>query len=97
LYGFSYREKHGCLPFGELDHGMKGICKDLAKLFEVKDEKAAEEMVRLAGMKKRDANKQRCPCGSGQRLGKCHNRQVNRLRDGLGPSWFRDHYRWLTE
>jgi len=96
LYGFSYREKHGDLPFGELDHGMKGIRKDLATLFGVSGEKVAEEMVRLAGMKKRDANKHRCPCGSGRRLGKCHNRQVNRLRSRLGRPWFREHYRWLT-
>jgi hypothetical protein len=97
LYGFSYREKHGRLPFGELDHGIKGIQRDLAALFGIDDEKAAEEMVRLAGMKKRDANKQRCPCGSDRRLGKCHNRQVNQLRSQLGRRWFRDHYLWLTE
>jgi hypothetical protein len=96
LYGFSYREKHGRLPFGELDHGMKGIRKDFATLFGVKDEKAAEQMVRLAGTKKRDANKHPCPCGSGRRLGKCHNRRVNTLRKQLGRTWFREQYRWLT-
>lgn len=97
LYGFSYREKHGRLPFGELDHGMKGIMKDLAALFGIDDEKSAQEMVRLAGMKKRNANKRRCPCGSGRRLGKCHNRKLNPLRQALGRTWFRDHYRWITE
>lgn len=96
LYGFSYKEKYGRLPFEELDHGMKGIRKDLAILFGIDDEKAVEEMVRLAGMKKRDANKRRCPCGSGRRLGKCHNRPVNRLRSQLGRPRLRDHYRWLT-
>ena len=96
LYGFSYREKHGRLPFGELDHGMKGVRKDFAELFGIKDEKAADQMVLLAGMKKRDANKQQCPCGSGRRLGKCHNRRVNPLRKQLGHTWFREQYRWLT-
>lgn len=96
LYGFSYREKHGHLPFGELDHGMKGIRKDFAALFGVKDEKIGAHMVRLAGMKKRDANKQSCPCGNGRRLGKCHNRRVNTLRTRLGRTWFREQYRWMS-
>ena len=97
LYGFSYREKYGSLPFGELDHGMKGLRSDLAGLFGISDEVAAEKMARLAGMKKRDANKRRCPCGGGRRLGKCHNRHVNSLRRRLGRSWFREHYQWSSE
>jgi hypothetical protein len=95
LYGFSYRAKHGAMPFGELEHGAKGILKDFADLFEVQTAHAAYEMVRLAGMKKRVANKSVCPCGNGVRLGKCHNRQVNRLRTQLGRLWFREQARWL--
>lgn len=38
----------------------------------------------LATMKRRRANKQLCPCGSGRRLGRCHNRKVNVLRDRVG-------------
>ena len=96
LYGFSYHQKHGRMPFGELDHGMEGIRRDFAALFEVSNEHEAEEMVKLAGMKKRFANKQVCPCGSGRRLGKCHNRRVNQLREELGRPWFVEQYRWLT-
>lgn len=96
LYGYSYLKKHGSLPFGELDHGMKGIRNDFAELFGVKDRKVAEQLVCLAGRKKRDANKRPCPCGSGRRLGKCHNRSVNRFRKQLGRTWFREQYRWLT-
>ena len=96
LYGFSYREKHGRLPFGELDHGMKGIRSDFAELFGVKSHEAAVKMVELAGMKKRDANKRPCPCGSGRRLGMCHNRRVNALRIQLGRIWFREQYHWVT-
>jgi hypothetical protein len=96
LYGFSFREKHGELPFGELDHGMKGIRHDFAELFGVTSHDAATRMVELAGMKERNANKRPCPCGSGRRLGKCHNRRVNTLRKQLGRTWFREQYRWLT-
>ena len=95
LYGYSFKEKNGYLPFGELDHGPGAILKDYADLFGVKDEKKALEMIRLASLKKRDANKQRCPCGSGRRLGSCHNLQVNQLRHRLGRSWFRDQYTML--
>lgn len=97
LYGFSYREKHGQLPFGELDHGMKGIRQDFAELFGVKAHEAAVRMVGLAGMKRPPANKRPCPCGSGRRLGKCHNRNANVLRKQLGRPWCRQQYRWLTE
>jgi len=40
-------------------------------------------------MRKRHANKERCPCGSGDRVGWCHHRQLNRLRKRLGRYWFR--------
>lgn len=96
LYGFSFREKHGELPFGELDHGITGIRHDFAELFGVNSQEAAVRMVELAGMKKRDANKRPCPCGSGRRLGKCHNLRVNALRKQLGRTWFHEHYRWLA-
>ncbi len=95
LYAFSYFQKYGVLPFGDLAHGLKGIRQDYASLFGVKDEDAAGKMVRLASMKKRSANKYPCPCGSGRRVGKCHNRRINQLRKQLGRSWFASEYRQL--
>jgi len=88
LYGFAHKEKHGTMPFGELDHGNAGLRADFAALFGVTPANA-DEMVRLASLKRRVANKYACPCGSGKRLGRCHNRRVNRLRDELGRHWFR--------
>ena len=46
------------------------------------------EFVRLTAMRKRHANKQACPCGSGRRLGRCHHRRINTLREQLGRRWF---------
>lgn len=89
LYRYSYRGQHGVSPFGELDHGPAGIRQDLTPLFGVDSEAAVLGFVELAAMKKRIANKKPCPCGNGLRLGRCHNRRVNWLRDRLGRHWFR--------
>jgi hypothetical protein len=96
FYGFLYFQEHGRLPLGELAHGWKGICQDYAELFGVKPATAAVDTVRLASLKKRIANKYPCPCGSGRRLGKCHNRKVNLYRTKLGRRWFRKEYRLLA-
>lgn len=96
LYGFSYRERHREPPFGELGHGLAGIRQDFAALFGVVDHDAAEELVRLASLKKRIANKCPFPCGSKARLGRCHHVRVNQLRGLLGRRWFGDQYRWLA-
>lgn len=83
LYGYSHFLKTGKMPFGELDHGELGSLQDLASLLCMEMGPAIPYCV-LATMKRRRANKQPCPCGSGHRLGRCHNRKVNMLRDRVG-------------
>lgn len=97
LFGYSYFVKHGAMPFGELAHGSTGILECLAELFGAAHTKDAHEFLRLASLKRRDANKRLCPCGSGRRLGRCHNRGVNDFRDRLGRSWFRAEYLRVLE
>lgn len=80
LYKHSYHEKHGDQPLGELEHGALGLIEDYETLFEVKGAKACYEMLLLLGMEKLYANKKPCPCGSGARLGKCHNQVLNPFR-----------------
>jgi hypothetical protein len=89
LYGHSYFEKHGVMPFGELEHGEAGLRQDLASLFGGVRQENVHEFVRLVTMRKRLANKQPCPCGSQRRLGRCHHSRVNALRKRLGRHWFR--------
>ncbi len=89
LYGYSYFEKYSTMPFGELEHGAAGIHDDFAALFGVDELTAVAEFIRLTSMRRRQANKERCPCGSFRRLGRCHNRRVNELRGWLGRRWFR--------
>jgi hypothetical protein len=97
LFGYSYSLKFGSMPFGELAHGPKGILQYVAQLFGADFISRAQEFVRLASMKKRDANKRRCPCQSGRRLGACHHERVNAVRDRLGRTWFRDEFSRITD
>ena len=89
LYGQAYFEKHGVMPFSELRHGESGILQDLASLYGTSSKAAVYDFVCLTALSKRVANKALCPCGSGRRLGSCHNRRVNDLRRRLGRGWFR--------
>jgi hypothetical protein len=84
LYGYSYSVRHGAPPFGELGHGERGSLQDLASLLGVEDLDLAFRYCALATTKKRHANRRPCPCGSGRRLGRCHNRKVNALRKRVG-------------
>lgn len=86
LYGYSYSLKHGPPPFGELAHGEFGSLQDLARLLGAKDLDLAFRYCVLAATTRRSANRQLCPCGSGRRLGRCHNRKVNALRKRVGRS-----------
>jgi hypothetical protein len=95
LYGHSYFERHGRMPFGELPHGKVGIRYYLCGLFRAPGSARPEEFVRLASMKRRQANKRPCPCASGKRLGKCHNRAVNRFRDKYGRRWCGREYHYV--
>jgi hypothetical protein len=85
LYGYSHFSKTGRMPFGELHHGELGSLQDLARLLGVEMGLAIPYCM-LATMKRRRANKRPCPCGSGRRLGRCHNRKVNVLRGRIGRS-----------
>ncbi len=88
LYGHSYFEQHQKMPFGELEHGAKGLRQDLAALYGTADHRTVQAFVQLTAMKRRLANKQACPCASGTRVGRCHHDTINRLREQLGRHWF---------
>jgi hypothetical protein len=91
LYNRSYFERHGCLPVGELEHGPSGLIEDYQHLFGVVGIEACLGMLQMLGMKKRDANKRPCPCGSGRRVGKCHNRVLKPFRNLATRRYYREH------
>jgi len=97
LYAYSFREKHGRLPWGDLAHGTPGLINDYMSILNVDSEKACLELIVLLGIRKRVANKRPCPCRSGRRVGKCHHRVLNSLRAVASRSWFRGEHRHLSD
>lgn len=90
LFGHTYYQAHGKMPFDELEHGKAGLLQHYATLFGVPGPATARGFVRVTSLRRRVANKLPCPCGSRRRLGRCHHRRVNRLRQLLGRAWFRE-------
>lgn len=97
LFGYSHMAQFGSLPFGELEHGHKGIVQDLERILKATGEKACLDLLKLAGFERRTANRQRCPCGSGLRVGRCHNLILNEVRMRLGRLACRDWHNFIRE
>lgn len=96
LYSHAYFVLFGRMPFGELAHGAAGLEDDVRRLFRLPSSTNAEEFLRLASLKRRHANKRRCPCRSGLRLGRCHAAAVHEARLRLGRLVCRAEWRRLV-
>jgi hypothetical protein len=95
LLGFALFERTGKMPFGELEHGVRGLLDEYREITGANSDRACISFLLLAGKRKRIANKLACPCGSGRRLGRCHNRMLNRLRNNASRSWYRGSVEYL--
>lgn len=92
LYSVSHRVEFGNFPYGELDHGEKGLIDDYSQLFNVNGKASVLRALKALGVRKRVANKLLCPCGCGDRLGSCEYRFVlNEFRQVECRRWFRYH------
>jgi hypothetical protein len=92
LYAVSHRIEFGSFPYGELEHGEKGLIDDYAEIFEVNGKASVLIALKALGLRRRDANKLRCPCGCGSRLGRCNYRLfLNKFRYIERRRWFRTH------
>ena len=70
--------------FGELAHGAKGLYQDYSGIFGLIDNSQILQAFECLIVKKRLANKKQCPCGCGNRLGRCTYRfKINNLRKTL--------------
>ncbi len=89
---FLYAKSVGSFVFGELPHGLVGLVEDYADMLGVRTKEQVFQCLNLASMRRRVANKRRCPCGCGKRLGACSLRErINDLRTIAPRSWFKNH------
>ncbi len=95
LAGYCIYEKTGEMPFGELPHGTPGLLEEYGRLTGATSTAACIGFIECLGLRKRVANKRMCPCGSGRRLGRCHNRRINPLRGVASRAWYRGTARQL--
>lgn len=91
LYAISIKLKQGgSLVFGELPHYGIGMLDDYMELFALHTREQALSALQLLGMKKRVANRYKCPCGCLKRLGRCRfNSRLLEFRKLASRGWFR--------
>lgn len=78
---------------GELDHNREGILDDFCELLGLDSRNEGALAIEMIGLRKRVANKKRCPCSCGKRLGKCSlHYKINEFRNVMPRSKFRTHY-----
>jgi hypothetical protein len=71
FYGYSYLEKYGKLPFGDLSHGGPGLREFYSEFFNTDDVRVILALLKIMA----DGSYRGhfpCPCGSGDILRKCH-------------------------
>ena len=89
---FLYAHSMGSFMFGELSHGVAGLIEDYKDMLNVPTEHQVIQCLTLSSLRRRVANKRKCPCGCGRRLGVCAFREkINNLRRSAPRSWFVAH------
>jgi hypothetical protein len=96
FYGYARFKHDGQMPFGELAHGRRGLLDEYRLLFDVSDDCACVQMLEMLSLKKRLANKRLCPCRSGKRFGRCHQRRLSPFREVASRSWFKREHEALN-
>ncbi len=87
LFSYSYKQKYGVMPFGELPHGPEGLLKYYKDLFLVADNWVVLGLLKVLA----DDNYRGhtvCPCGSGQKLRNCHGDILREIKEYQKPADF---------
>jgi hypothetical protein len=96
LYSFSYNEKYGKMPYGELSHKTLGIIEYYREEFGVNDDIAVLGLLRILA-----ENDYRghtiCPCGSSLKLRKCHGKQLQEFSQYQIAMQFMNEYIQIVE
>jgi hypothetical protein len=90
LYSYCYFIKHGQFPFGDRGHGEEGVLQYYKELFGSKNYRYTISALRdlyLSGYKPHE----KCPCGSGKKLLRCHKKEAKYLlSDTYKPLFMRE-------
>ncbi len=79
--------------FGELNHGTPGEMDDYRDLLGLKSSTQVPHALHCILKKKRIANKLKCPCCCGRRLGRCQfNQTIKHFRQLLPKPWLREKF-----
>lgn len=86
LFTYSYKNRYGELPFGELEHGYEGLLQYYKEFFETSMIGAMKLLKCLAD----DCASplMACPCGSDRRLEACHGPRLVALESHQSPREF---------
>lgn len=96
IFPFLYAHSIGRFLFGELSHGLAGLIEDYKEMLDLQTERQVIQFFTLASLRRRIANKRKCPCGCGRRLGVCEFRhKINFFRSIAPRSWFAAHKTYI--
>lgn len=84
LSQYSYKERYGVWPYGETEHGVRGIWdyykEKYPKYFDT-DEKVIKALLDLSKMKIRPKGYKRCSCGCGKLIKNCkYQKMLKKVR-----------------
>lgn len=97
LYSYSYKEKHGNYPYGELAHYGKGLIDDYEQIFDVKGKRAVMLVLKALGSNTMTAHRLSCPCGCKRTIGKCEfKHKIKEWRSLDQRRWYRKHWKELS-
>ena len=103
LYSYSFLEKYGNLPYGELSHGglgihesYQGILNDYKNQFNVSSDVEALSMLKVLSEDNYRGHLP-CPCGSGDILRRCHGPALIELSKQQSKEYlFNEYFVFLT-
>lgn len=86
LYSAFFQEEYGRMPFGERAHGVRGKLQFYEDIFSTVEPKEVLALLRYAAAGIYHGS-DKCPCGSGQQVWKCHGPILRRLcSEEMSPS-----------
>lgn len=87
LYAFSYQERFGKRPWGELSHGGKGLLEYYQDVFNTKDLRITLRLLKML-VEGSYRGHLPCPCGSSSKLRHCHGDTLRELIQIQSPEDF---------